>query len=212
MKTKILAHRGASAYAPENTVEAFALAMEQGADGFELDVHLDDDGEVVVAHDIPTGGGSPFLRDVYSLVKNTNHIINVELKTTERLYPEMPAKLISLEREFNMCDRVIYSSFNHYSLLELRKHSPEAKIGLLYNMGLIDPWIYARHVKADAIHPYYTIVALLPETVAKCHEHGIAVNVWTVDDPGMIDIMLKYNVDSIITNKPDLAAERRNKK
>ena len=49
--TKIFAHRGASAYAPENTVEAFALAMEQGADGIELDVQMTKDGQVVVIHD-----------------------------------------------------------------------------------------------------------------------------------------------------------------
>ena len=49
--TKIFAHRGASAYAPENTVEAFALAMEQGADGIELDVQMTKDGQVVGIHD-----------------------------------------------------------------------------------------------------------------------------------------------------------------
>ena len=51
MMTKIFAHRGASGYAPENTLEAFALAMEMGADGIELDVQLTKDGEVVVIHD-----------------------------------------------------------------------------------------------------------------------------------------------------------------
>ena len=47
----VYAHRGASAYAPENTLEAFRLAMEMGADGFELDVHLSADGQLVVIHD-----------------------------------------------------------------------------------------------------------------------------------------------------------------
>ena len=51
MKTKVFAHRGASQYAPENTLEAFRLAMEQGAEGIELDVHLSADGELVVIHD-----------------------------------------------------------------------------------------------------------------------------------------------------------------
>ena len=49
--TKIFAHRGASGYAPENTLEAFALAMDIGADGIELDVQMTKDGEVVVIHD-----------------------------------------------------------------------------------------------------------------------------------------------------------------
>lgn len=51
MKTQVWAHRGASAYAPENTLEAFRLAAEMGADGVELDVQLSRDGKLVVAHD-----------------------------------------------------------------------------------------------------------------------------------------------------------------
>lgn len=50
-KPKIYAHRGASGYAPENTLEAFALAARMGADGVELDVHICRDGELVVTHD-----------------------------------------------------------------------------------------------------------------------------------------------------------------
>lgn len=51
MKTKVWAHRGASAYAPENTLEAFKLAIEQHADGVELDVQLTKDGKLAVIHD-----------------------------------------------------------------------------------------------------------------------------------------------------------------
>ena len=63
-KVRIFAHRGASAYAPENTLEAFRLAMEQGADGIELDVQLTKDGELVVIHDetidrVSNGKGRP---------------------------------------------------------------------------------------------------------------------------------------------------------
>ena len=61
--TKIFAHRGASAYAPENTLAAFDLAQRLGADGIELDVQLTKDGEVVVIHDetIDRTGGSGHL-------------------------------------------------------------------------------------------------------------------------------------------------------
>ena len=51
MKQCIYAHRGASGYAPENTLEAFELAVRQGAYGVELDVHITADGYLVVAHD-----------------------------------------------------------------------------------------------------------------------------------------------------------------
>jgi glycerophosphoryl diester phosphodiesterase len=237
MKTMIQAHRGASAYRPENTLEAFSLAIEQGADGIELDVHLTKDGEVVVAHDerlerVSDGTGyindytleelkslnfnklfpdsgiyrMPLLSEVYALIKPSGLMVNVELKTTERLYPELPEKLAALANEFKMGERIIYSSFNHYSLQQIKAIEHSAKIGLLYELGMVDPWVYANYVKADAIHPPYQVIAVLPETVARCHENGVKVNVWTVDNPDVVKLMLKCGVDGIITNKPDIAA------
>jgi glycerophosphoryl diester phosphodiesterase len=109
-----------------------------------------------------------------------------------------------------MGERIIYSSFNHYSLKQIKEIDPGAVTGLLYNIGMVDPWVYADYVKAGAIHPHYNIIAALPETVRRCHEHGIKVNVWTVDDPQAIKLMLKYAVDGIITNTPDIAVALRN--
>lgn len=239
-KTMIHAHRGASAYFPENTVEAFKAAIEQGADAIELDVHLSKDGYIVVAHDsrlerVSNGTGYindytlaelkllnfnklfpgspvcsiPLLSEIFALVKPSVLTVNIELKTTERLYPELPEKLLALTKEYGMEDRVIYSSFNHYSLVQIKKIDPAAKIGLLYELGMVDPWIYANYVHADAIHPHYHVIAALPETVARCHESGVKVNVWTVDDPDAVTLMLKCGVDGIITNKPDVAVAHR---
>ena len=240
MKTKILAHRGASAYKPENTLAAFNLAIKQKADGLELDVHMTKDGEVVVAHDlqlerVSDGVGRlcdydlttlktfnfnkcfpdhdrctvPTLAEVYELIADTNLIVNVELKTTEELYPKLPEKLIHLEHEYAMKGRVVYSSFNHYSLMALRQFNSEAEIGLLYDLGLVDPWVYAHHLSAGAIHPHYYVILALPEIVAHCHKNNVKINVWTVDDPKAISFMLAQGVDMLITNKPDVAVALR---
>jgi len=235
MKTMIQAHRGASAYCPENTLEAFSKAIEQGADCIELDVHLTKDGSIVVAHDerlerVSNGTGYindytleelksldfgklfpgtvcriPTLSEVFSLIKPLALAVNIELKTTERLYPGLCGKLAALVDEFGMGERILYSSFNHYSLQEIKQIAPGAKTGLLYQLGMVDPWVYANYVGADAIHPHYYVIAALPETVKLCHENGIMVNVWTVDDSEAIKLMLKSGVDGIITNKPDIA-------
>ena len=96
MKTKVWAHRGASAYAPENTLEAFLLAAEQGADGVELDVQLTKDGEMVVVHDEEidrVSDGSGFVKD-YTLaeLKNLNfnkthpEYQNVKIPTLREVY------------------------------------------------------------------------------------------------------------------------------
>ena len=147
----------------------------------------------------------PTLSEVFSLVKPSGLFVNVELKTTERLYPDLPAKLLALVNEYGMEERVIYSSFNHYSLKHIKALDPKARIGLLYELGMVDPWVYAKYVGADAIHPHYFVIAALPETVKRCHEHGIEVNVWTVDESEAIKLMYKCAVDGIITNKPDIA-------
>jgi len=235
MKTTIHAHRGASAYRPENTLEAFSLAIKQGADCLEMDVHLTKDGEIVVTHDerldrVSNGTGHindytleelksynfgklfpdmkcqiPTLTEVFSLVKTTETSLNIEVKGFERLYHELPQKLVTLAKKYDMENRIIYSSFNHYYLQQIKSIEPSAKIGLLYELGLVDPWVYAKYLNADAIHPHYAIITALPETVKHCHDNGIKVNVWTVDDPNVIKLMLKCAVDGIITNKPDIA-------
>jgi glycerophosphoryl diester phosphodiesterase len=241
--TRILAHRGADAYRPENTLEAYSLAIQQGADGIELDVHLSKDGQVVIAHDerlerVCDGTGfikdhtleelkkfnfnkpfpdqprcaMPTLAEVYELVKDTPLMVNVEIKTDVMRYPGLPQKILDIERDFDMGGRIHYSSFNHRSLMELRSIDAGTDIGLLYELVIIDPWFYARYVHANAINPAYRAILAYPETVDRCHENGIKVNVWTVDDPGHIDLMLEYGVDSIITNCPDVALARRTKK
>jgi len=245
MATMIHAHRGASSLLPENTLEAFSLAVEQKADFIELDVHLTKDGHIVVAHDstlervsngsgyindqtleelrdldfgklFPKDDGSPavfripLLSEVFSLVKPTELSVNIELKTTERLYPELPKMLVALAKEYSMEERIIYSSFNHYSLAELRKIEGRAKTGLLYELGMVDPWVYANYCGAYAIHPYFYVIAALPETVKHCHDNGVKVNVWTVDNEDAVKLMLKCGVDGIITNKPGAAVTFRN--
>ena len=143
----VWAHRGASGYAPENTIESFGMAIEQGADGIELDVQLTKDDVLVVIHDEwidRTSDGKgwvkdytfeelrkfnynrtcpkyehayiPTLREVYGLIKPTKLTINVEIKSGVVFYPEIERKVIALTREMGMEDRVLYSSFNHYTL------------------------------------------------------------------------------------------------
>src|SRR5690625_4352031 len=72
MKPLIIAHRGASGHAPENTLAAFELSEEESADGIELDVHLTNDGELVVIHDD-------------TLDRTTNETGRVQEKTQDEL-------------------------------------------------------------------------------------------------------------------------------
>lgn len=231
---RIFAHRGASGYAPENTLEAFELAIRQGAHGVELDVHITADGELVVAHDetidrVSNGKGAirnmtvamlkqydfakgypqypnatiPTLREAFALIQPTSLQINVELKNSEIDYPDMEQKCVSLAEEMQMTERVLYSSFNHDSMVRMKRVLPTARCGILYE-NMPKAWEYARKLGVDALHPHWS--ALQDQDLCKhAHALGIMVNVWTVNGEADVLRVCRHDVDIIITNYPDRA-------
>ncbi len=234
-KTLVWAHRGASAYAPENTLAAFEKAVEMKADGVELDVQLSADGVVVVAHDeelgrVSDGAGYlkdysfaalrelnfnrthpeyaraqiPTLEEVYELLKPTGLTVNVEFKTGIFWYRGIEEKVLDLTAKMGMEDRVIYSSFNHYTLTHIRRGKPDAETGLLYSDNWIGVAPYAKDVvKVEALHPaLYHLQD--PEYVETAHQYGLKTHVWTVNDEEYMRMCVRMGVEAIITNKPDL--------
>lgn len=230
----VFAHRGASKRAPENTIAAFRKALELGADGIELDVHLSRDGYIVVTHDElvdRTSNGKGFvkdktldelkaldfgswfsplfkneripeLEDVLKLLENWNGILNIELKNGPVFYPGLEQAVLDMLGKYNMITRTIISSFNHYSLVEIRRLNSEIRTAPLYMAGLFEPWNYAKKLGACAIHPlFYNIV---PQIMEGCRLNGIKVHPYTVDDPEYIRAMVAAGVDGIISNVPDI--------
>lgn len=239
MRTMIWAHRGASAYAPENSMEAFKLAYEMCADGIELDVHQTKDGYLVVAHDetvdrCSNGSGYiidknlselleldfsngrrnysntriPTLDQVLSFIKSSGMTLNIEVKNGIVIYKGIEEKILDLVAKYGLDNKVIYSSFNHHSLKVIKTLNPQAQIGVLYSEAMVDPYIYAKHLNATSIHPYYQTL-MLPGTIEGCKNHGIKIHTWTVDKQDHIIWMLNEEVDAIITNHPDIAIKLR---
>lgn len=235
----IYAHRGASGHAPENTLEAFRLAIEMGADGFELDVHMSKDGALMVIHDETVdrttngtgfvkdltlaqlkaldasngmeayrGAAIPTLEEVFRLIRHTHHIVNVEIKTDEYFYPALEEKCLALAKEMGVEDRVIYSSFNHYTLIRLRQLKPDAKLGMLFGDIMVKPWEYAAQLNVDYLHPMKMNI-YVPDFAEDARTAGYGINMWTVNDPETIRRCLEKDV-GIITNYPDLAVSLRN--
>ena len=238
--TKIFAHRGASAYAPENTVEAFALAMEQGADGIELDVQMTKDGQVVVIHDETIARGSdgpgavrdytleelkkfhfsnhmenyenaviPTLKEVLDLIKSSNMLLNIELKTGIYWYPNLEEKTMELVKEAGMEDRVIYSSFNHYSIKKILELDSHAECAFLYSDVILNVDKYAKNAGVCGLHPavYHLKMA---EFLKEYQESGLKVRVWTVNKKEDMERFIKADLEAVITNYPDKALEIRN--
>lgn len=233
-KPKIIAHRGASGYAPENTMAAFELALEMGADGIETDVHLTRDGELVLTHDPILGRTSPGrgelknhtykelsrldwgswfserfkgeslprLEDLLRLTKGKDTVLNIEIKFGSPYYPGLEEKLIGVLRESDRLEKLIISSFNHYSLLRIKELEPAVPIGFLTSALLIDGAAYVKRHDGAALHPDQH--ALTEKLVEDCHRHGVAVNTYTVNGAERSRQLAEAGVDGVITNYPDV--------
>lgn len=236
-KTKIWAHRGASGHAPENTLEAFALAEKMGADGVELDVQLTKDRQLVVIHDeridrVSNGHGLvadytlaelksfcfnrthpeyadaeiPTLCEVLELLKPTKLTVNIELKTGVNFYPGIEKETVRLVQELGMEERVIYSSFNHASVMKVKELAPQAQTGFLYCDGTLEMPEYAVGHGVDALHPArYNLK--YPGFIEACRKNQIKLHVWTVNEKPEMEQMIQLGINAIITNYPDRAYE-----
>lgn len=233
--TEIFAHRGASAYAPENTLKAFSMAIEQGAEGIELDVQMSRDGHLVVAHDETLdrvtgtkgwlkdctlaelkamsfdngmeeyrGIQIPTLQEVLELADVHGIEVNIELKTGIYWYPQIEEKTVELVQKMQMTDRVIYSSFNHYSVQKIKQLDPQAQLAYLYSDVMLDVETYAKESGVYALHPavYHVKMADFAE---KYKASGCKVRVWTVNEPEYMRELIQQDWEAIITNYPDVA-------
>ena len=235
--TKVIAHRGASGYAPENTMEAFLLAIEQGADGIELDVQLSRDGIPVVIHDetidrvtdrtgyvkdytlqelkelavlkdrFPQYSQSkiPTLKEVLEAVKPSGIQVNIELKTGIYWYPDIEKKVAGIVEETGMKEKIIYSSFNHYSVQRIKEIVPDAETAYLYSDVILNVEDYARKTKVDGLHPAVYHVKMA-DFLKKYIKSGLNVRVWTVNEEADMKALTEAGVTAVITNYPDVAA------
>lgn len=225
---EVWAHQGAAAYAPGNTLPAFALAHRMGADGVELDAQLSADGQVVVIHDETVdrttglhgkvmdftaaelaamdageGAGIPTLDQVLALLAPTGMRVNIELKNSNEYYPGLEQAVLDVVDAHDMAERVVYSSFNHVSLAMLRPLT-SSPIGVLTGDVTFEPWNYAPTFRATALHPHFRMLAI-PHYVEQAHEAGLSVHPWTVDAEEDLAWMARLGVDVVISNIPDRA-------
>ncbi|MFS0781005.1 glycerophosphodiester phosphodiesterase [Bacillus sp. 1P06AnD] len=157
-----------------------------------------------VGHKIPT------LEHVMGLLKPTGLLLNIELKNGVFLYPGMEERVISLIREYGMQDRVILSSFNHYSLVYCYRLAPEIETAPLYRDGLYMPWVYGKAIGAKGLHP--SIKAAPDPIIIESMKEGMAVRPYTINDPQKMESLFAIGCTAFITDYPKKAVELRNKK
>ena len=143
----------------------------------------------------------PTLREYLELVKNTDIITNIELKTGVFEYPGIERKVYDMIKEFGLLDRIIISSFNHYSVLRMKAIDPAVKCGMLEESWLINAGAYVASTGVECFHPYFR--NMTPENVAEVKSHGLEINTWTVNQDEDIREMIRVGVDAVIGNYPD---------
>lgn len=270
----VIAHRGASAYAPENTLAAFRLADEMGADWFELDCMLTKDNAVIVSHDgdldrctngqgpvaektlaelkaldagswkAPkfTGEPMPTLAEALELARD--HIgVYVEIKSIandgalmgqlwaaaeghdamdEALAKNMMALVeqsgnrnldlaraaIAEIRATHMTKQVVIQSFSPVVCLVSLVEAPEIRTEFLGGYDEEKPENWERFIAwgmlIDVAGFNVSHGSINPERLARFHDAGKTVAVWTVNDPGDMQRYIDLGVDAIITNHPDV--------
>lgn len=220
-----MGHRGAMAYAAENTIESIQKALQLGVDGIEVDVHVCASGEIVVFHDFTldrmtngTGeiskhtllelkelrvGGQfqiPTLQEVLDLVSN-NYVVNIELKGK---YTALKTCKI-IQHYINTYgwsySSFIVSSFQHHELEDVFRIDENIPLGVLTKANVAEAVEFAETIKAVAIHPNFAL--LTRENVKRAQFKGYKVNTWTVNDEETIKRMKEYGVDGIISDNPD---------
>lgn len=153
----------------------------------------------------------PTLEEYFSLVRDRDFLSNIELKTAIFEYEGIERIVIDLARAYGLSDRVILSSFNHYTLLRCKAIAPELPCGLLYECRIAEPQDYAKKLGMEFLHPDFRF--LNDEELEKYERAGVKTSPWTVDGEAEIRYFLhQQNIFSIISNKPDLALSLRDEK
>ena len=222
-QTKIVAHRGYwdCAGSAQNSITSLKLADKIGCYGSEFDVHLTKDGVIVVHHDqnvgkidiqtstykalkkerLRNGEKIPTLEQYLDAGKDLSCKLVLEIKRqmVQSHEDSLVRQCVDLVKSKGLTDRIVWISFSGKACELLHQLLPDAHIQ--YLLGDWDP----KTIKAkglSGIDYEQKVIALHPEWLKECHDLGLVVNVWTVNDLNTINQFIKAGVDFITTNAP----------
>lgn len=222
----VYAHRGDSSRAVDNSIEALSLAVEAGTDGIEVDVRRSADNVLVLSHDpdhpaigviseltmedIRAGAPEiPTLTEAMAVIPHSV-FVNLEIKNTltepgfDRKRTIVSETLDQIEK-IDSLDRILLSSFDPFAVAHAKRRYPAVARGLLVARRT-KLWIgmrWAARAQHGAIHLAREHLIGEPDVVVKgAKSHGLAVAVWTVDDPEEMRRLFAAGVSIVITNDP----------
>ena len=219
----VIAHRGASGHAVENSIEAFRKADELRADGVELDIHATADGAIVVFHDaclpsgesisdspaasikehrLANGENVPLLSDVLATIPDLK--VFIEVKHLDTRWDSALLKVIAAGSP----ERCAVHSFDHRVVARLAALRPTLACGALSVARLVDPVHALDRALADTLWQEADYVD--PALVQQVHDSNRRVFAWTINDAETAQRLTRMGVDGLCGNFPErLGASRR---
>jgi glycerophosphoryl diester phosphodiesterase len=225
----IIAHRGASSYASENTIAAFDLALQMGASHLELDVHLTHDDHLVVIHDdtvdrTTSGTGSVASQTLAALQAldagawfgeafagariPTLADVLTRYQGRAHLHIELkghtahlPQRTVDLVRAHGMAQHVTFTSFQHTHLQTMRAYAPELPTGWL--VGEISDAVIAQAHALGCTQLCPCAPLVTAEIVQRLHTEGFIVRAWGVANEALMRQVVEAGADGMTVNFPD---------
>lgn len=231
---EIIAHRGASGYAPENTLAAFRKAIQMGAKAIEFDVQMTKDGEIVVIHDYTlerttTGKGfvmnataneirsydagswydKQFENEKVPLFKEVLEIIPKDVTINVEI-----KKIVLDERQVEKKvmevvkkqDRLENTIFSSFDheCLYNLRNNYQVPIGVLISSNMIDPIGYVTMHDLKSYSINQSVAFISSKFVKEAHQNGLKVLCYTVNDHKIAILLEEIGIDAIFTNYPDI--------
>lgn len=215
-----IGHRGAAGHVPENTIAAIRRGVSLGVDFVELDVHRTRDGRLVVMHDTlvdrttdGTGLVSEMTWDELQLLDagNGEGIPSVEAALAaangcagvilEAKIPEIGPAMHQVVRASAFSGPVMYASFLHAEILEIRKIDPLARTMALMGCVPVSGAAWARDANPTSVG--LSVECATAEFIAALHDGGLQVFVYTVNDPRLIHCAIEFGADGVISDYPE---------
>ena len=228
----IMAHRGYSAAAPENTMPAFEAAYDSGATAVELDVQMTKDGEIIVLHDSSLGRTAGLNKDVWDVTYDEIRYLDngsffdekfagTPIPTLEQVLQYADGKLflnieikrtghddgiedkvVELIRQYDFNAQCDVTSQDYETLVYIHKKYPDILTAYTTTVGIGD---VPRLDACDIVSIQETFADY--DLVESMHRQGKRVFVWTVNESETMERLIGLNVDAILTNDPVLGAE-----
>ncbi|MFL2127805.1 glycerophosphodiester phosphodiesterase [Ruoffia sp. FAM 26255] len=149
----------------------------------------------------------PTLDEFLNWLKTTELMVNIEFKTSIVEYKGIVVKAIELVKERELEDRVIFSSFNHNTIKEVKELDSSLRCGFLTVANLLNPEEYCKKYEVEYYHPMFVSALLSPKIVTDCKKLGIGVNAYTANDSEHIQALIALNIEGVITNEVELAIQ-----